>query len=87
MVTATLSNSDVQRKLQELDGSNRLAELVIRVGLEGIRGTEIIADESDTQGKLLQLWNALCPALKAEQGRLLSDEEFLAIVEGKVNLR
>lgn len=71
VVTTSRFNSDVQLKLREPNSSGCPAELIIRVGLQGIRGVEILADESDTQGQLIQLWNAVRHALETEMARTL----------------
>ncbi|MEK7764392.1 MAG: hypothetical protein AAB433_22695 [Nitrospirota bacterium] len=81
MVTAILSQEVTDLNSPGLNAHDRPSEIVIRVGLDGFRGAEIIADEFDTQDKLLQLWASIHPALEAELDRTFNDNEFIAIAE------
>lgn len=67
-------------KSRDIDESDR-PKLIIRVGLDGFLGAEIIAGESDAQAQLCQLWNALRPALEAELDRTLEDAESMATAQ------
>lgn len=46
------------------------AELVLRIGVDGVRSLELLASESDQEARLRGLWNALRPII----------EEFFAAV-------
>lgn len=52
MVTAILSQEETDLNSPELDDLDRPHEIVIRMGLRGIRSMQIFADESATEERL-----------------------------------
>ncbi|MDF0650007.1 MAG: hypothetical protein CV081_06180 [Nitrospira sp. LK265] len=83
MVTAILSQEHSAINSPTLDEADSREEIVIRIGLNGLRGVEIIADQSEAQSNLQQLWDALRCPLEDEMGRLLNDRGFTCM-EGRV---
>lgn len=67
MMPATLPDLAVSIKTPELDSSIQLitdeGSLVIRIGVNGAYSSEILASQSETQERLLDLMKCLRPVL------------------------
>jgi hypothetical protein len=63
LVTTILPDLDIQLNPPGLEGIDRSSQIVIRIGLNGLRSVEIIADDSEMETRLRQLLAVLGPTL------------------------
>lgn len=72
MLATILPEHAVSSKIPELDpaphekSKTDEGTLVIRLRLSGIDSVEILADQSETQARLLELWSVLRPAVDVQ---------------------